>query len=37
VTDYVGAAHDIRGIQTVATNGLIHEELMARIMEGQRG
>lgn len=36
VTDYVGNPHDIRGIQTVATNGLVHEELMARLAEGQR-
>jgi myo-inositol-1(or 4)-monophosphatase len=34
-SDYRGAPHAIRGLQTVATNGLFHDELLARIAEGQ--
>ena len=34
-SDYRGAPHDIRGLQTVATNGLFHDELLARLAQGQ--
>jgi len=37
VTDYGGNAHDIFGLQTLATNGKIHDELMARLKVGQDG
>lgn len=36
VSDYQGGPHDIFGLQTVATNGRIHDELLVRIQEGQR-
>ncbi|HXP90609.1 MAG TPA: inositol monophosphatase family protein [Fibrobacteria bacterium] len=35
VTDYAGNRHDIFGLQTLATNGRIHEQLMARLKVGQ--
>ncbi|HNY30688.1 MAG TPA: inositol monophosphatase family protein [Fibrobacteria bacterium] len=36
VSDYLGNPHDIFGLQTVATNGRIHGQLLDRIQEGQR-
>lgn len=35
VTDYVGKPHDIFGLQTLATNGLVHDELISRIRKGR--
>lgn len=35
VTDYSGNPHDIFGRQTLATNGLFHEEIMERLRIGQ--
>lgn len=35
VTDFGGKSHDIFGLETLATNGAVHEVLMERIRTGQ--